>query len=411
MSRVTWLAVIVVLAFGAYSARPPVASNPTVTDPTIIAPNAAGCIVSVGRGQTGSLNVIGEAEISVGGESITTGDGSLSVDEVTPSGEGSALIDFVGPGGAAVVESDGLIDLAANCSAVSTAPLVISGISTGNGRQVSLVLANPYALDAVIDITSSSEVGSDTASELDSMVVPAGAIAVRDVSRILPLRRHLSLTLSVRSGSVHGVVYETGPDDGRASEAVAGADEWWAIFPPIEGLTRHLTIVPATVGAIPFQIDLYTTEGLVEAAIDNSVPAGAQFDVMADELGTAQAVRVISAGPVVAAISLEGDDTMAGGPAAGSPASSWVLPGAGVLPGTTTVWVFNPGDEDVSVSLIEFGSDGGGTSIVVPAGALLGIPMASTQIGYTLVAQSPVVTVWTSMGAGLAYAAGIAIDG
>lgn len=410
MSRVVWFTAIAVLAFGAFSARPPDAPSPSAVEPTLLAPSAAGCIVSVGRGQSGAVAVTGEATVTVDGELRTLGSGALGIESVAPSGAGSALVEFVGPGSAAIVESDELMNVAGNCSPTTTEPLVLSGISTANGRQVELVVSNPYALDAIIDISSSSEVGTDTASELESLVVPAGGIAVRDLSRILPLRRHLSLVLTPRRGAIHAVVFETGPEDGRVSEAVAGADEWWALFPPIEGLVRHLTIAGVSLGAVPFQLDIFSTEGLVEAAIDDSVPSGAQFDLIHDEIATAQAVRVVAAGAVVAAISLEGEGTLAGGPAALSAATVWGLPGAGVLPGASTVWIFNPGAEPASLTLTPIGT-GNPTGADVLAVGLVGVPVARASAGYVLVSDRPVVAVWTAAGTGLAYAAGVPLDG
>jgi hypothetical protein len=212
MRRGLWVAVVLVVGFGAYSIRPLAATTTsTEPEPFLTAPASVGCVVSLARGETGRVDVFGASTVTVRGATSAIGSGALTIEEVTPSGPGVALFELAeaGGGGTVVTGSD-IASMAANCSPTSRQTIALSGVSTANGRQVELVVANPYALDAIVDVATISEVGPDTASELESLVVPAGSIVVRDLSRILPLRSHLSLVITPKQGSVHAVVYEVG---------------------------------------------------------------------------------------------------------------------------------------------------------------------------------------------------------
>ncbi len=410
MRRVIWTSIVLVLAFGIYVARPPL-SPPSGTGAVegVSAP-AVGCVVSVGRGESGSL-VFGGAKQMIGFEAdIESGFGAVALEDITPSGVGSALVELDGPGGATVVIGGDISSMVANCSRSVGGSMVLTGISTANGRDVELVVANPYALDAVIDVQTISEVGADTAGELESLVVPAGGVAVRELSRILPLRSHLSIVLTPRQGTVHAVAFEASETDARAIEGVPGNDEWWVLLPPEEGVARNVTIVPAEPGTVAFQIDTWSPEGAVEAAFDDVVPSGGQIDLTDEDIGTATVMRIITANPSVVGIAIDGEGTVAGGPAVRGVSTRWLLAGAGSLPGTTLVRVFNPQQDRISVVLRPL--DGSPElRVEVPGSALREIELTREGPGFILEAGAPVAAAWLTSGVGLTYASGVPLDG
>lgn len=411
MRRALWLALILVIGTTAHTLRP-VAELPLTTDPEpgLAAPASAGCVVSIARGETGRVDLFGASSLTARGVRSEIGNGSLPIEELTPSGPGVGLIELAGPGGGGVVSSSDIALTASTCSPTTRGTIALSGISTANGHQVDLIMANPYSLDAIVDVATISEVGADTAGELESLVVPAGSVVVRDLSRILPLRTHLSLVITPTQGSVHAVVYESSGADSRVSEAVPGHDEWWAVMPDLPGVDRHLTIVSTVFGSEAFQMDLWALDGLNEAAIDDVVPAGAQFDISSAETGDAQAVRIISANATVVAISLTGEKVLAGGPAAPGLFIRWLLAGAGALPGTTTAWIFNPSPDSAQITVTPVA---GGDPIVVSIGgsARAGVDLPASAAGYVLDSTTPVAVSWTTIGVGLSYSPGLPLDG
>ena len=102
------------------------------------------------------------------------------------------------------------------------------GGSTMSGETLDLVMTNPYAVDAVVWCGSSSENGDDSASEIASMLVPAGGTVVREqVSRCLPLRQSLSVRLDPQRGAVHAALLQTTSVDDIVVEGVPLAQDWW----------------------------------------------------------------------------------------------------------------------------------------------------------------------------------------
>lgn len=406
IGRTISLAVMATLLFVVFVVGPQPTVPGTVADGVETSnPTSAGCVLSVGRGSVGRL--AGTALVSLAGaQGAIEPAPSIAIEEIVASGPGWALAEFAGSGGAGFAQSDGVSSVAAGCSPTTVEPMAISGISTSNGRLVELVVVNPYARDAVIEVTSMSEVGPDSAAELETIVAPAGAVTVRDLSRILPLRNHLSLVLTPRSGAFHAAVFETAEADRRVAEGVPGGDEWWVLLPPVEGVSSHLDILPTTPGESSFQIDLWSTGGLVEAAIDDVVADRSQYGLDVDRLAGVFAARVISTGPTGVGVSMEGVGLVAGGPAIPRLSTRWLLAGAGMLPGTTTMWFFNPGAEDVSLVATSLTS-GSERRLTVAAGSLQGIQLGQGEVGFVAEASGEIAAAWTSLGVGMAYSAGI----
>ncbi len=405
MGRAVAVVLVVAMALVALVSVPaptvPVAGQFAPTTP----PSAA-CVVSVGRGEVGSLVAGPEAAVSTAAGPLQF-ESMTGLSDVAAAGPAWALVEHAGNGGAGFAQSGSAAAMAANCTPTTVSPAFVSGISTGNGRGAQLVVANPYARDAVIGVVTMSEVGNDAASELETIVVPAGGLVVRDLARILPLRTHLSLVMTPQSGAFHAAVFETAGSDGRVSESLPGSEEWWVIIPPIEGLGDiDLSIVPTSPGDSSFQIDTWSAGGLVEAAVDSVVADRSQYDLGGDGLAGVFAARIIATTSVGVGVSLQGDNLVAGGPAVPRLSTRWVLAGAGVLDGETTVWVFNPGSDE---TLIELTPIGGGDPLRhrVVGGGLRGIPVPPGAGGFVLQSGGEVAVVWTTVGAGLTYSTGI----
>lgn len=425
MSRVVAaLAVAAAVALAWLSA--PAAAPPDLGTPVAAAPvRTATCFVAVDREGSGALaiasSLAGAAPVTVvaGGSVLREVDAVVGLaggaivpfDLVTGSGLLGALIELPGPrAGAAVVQRGSGGVGAADCTPPGRTAILAPGGSTRSGETLRLVLANPYTADAVVSVSSSSESGIDAASELESVIVPSRSTVVRDLDVLLPLRSSLSVDVSVDRGAVHAWLLEEGEGDRMAIEAVAPAGEWWIPVPPIPAEGRLVVSSAAPVG-VDFEVDVYGPDGLVEAAVEDVIPARAHVDIPLAELGEVSAVRVFAATPVVASVVFDGPGIRAGGPGSPGLALDWMVPGVSAT-GPGSLWVFNPGELDATVSVLPLSPAETSRSIVVPALGLVEIDVPGGGSGVALESDLEIAVAWTVTGeTGLAYASGVPLGG
>lgn len=321
----------------------------------------------------------------------------LDVNEVTGLARSPLLVAYDNPSRTAETVLRGGGSAAAACTPGSSEPQVVLGGSTAEGSSYTVVLANPFAGSATVDVQAASEVGVESDPALEGVVVPPRSLVPVDLGNLLSGRQRISASVVTTSGRVvAGALHETETDISAAAGMTAASD-WYVPMPAIDGMGRALVLMAPGTGEIPFQLDVYSSEGVVEAAYEGSVPAQGQVAIPASDLLEGPGmVRVVAAGPVAAGLTLAGEEGNAMVPGADGAAPAWQLPGAGVV-GDTEVHVFNPGEVDVSATLLS----GNGNQIEtfdVPASATVVAPLSSRTIGARLEADGDVIVHWTTDG-------------
>lgn len=368
------------------------------------------------------------ALVSVG--SIVRGDviaqlvspaGTAPVKEAV-DGAGAALVDFGDLGAAGTVgvltefpsaDAAAAVTMrrgdATAATAMCTPPLTGSaiaiGASTGTGESAELVMTNPYAVDAVVAVESSSENGDDSASELASVLVPARTTVTRDLDGLLPLRTSLSVRLRVERGAVHAGILQEAQGDVASVEAVAPAQDWW--LPVLAVANSGARLVIATDSPLPVNVvvDSYRAGTVSEAVFEGVVEARSQLDLDVGEVGELpMGIRVSSDGPVVVGLVVNGEQTRALSPAT-TLSTEWLLPGVGAFDGARA-WVFNAGEVSAELVLQPLASGLAARAVEVPARAAVSVPMETGGAGMLIRSSSEVAVLWSTRNGGLALGKG-----
>lgn len=242
----------------------------------------------------------------------------------------SALVEV--EGGEVVVEhvvrGEADLDAAPCATAPSTTWHAAAGQTTRDARE-RLVLFNPFADDAVVDIRFSTSGGLRTdIGDLTGFVVPARRVVGIDVGSAVERHEQVSLTVETRSGRLVVDRIQTfdgsqGPE-GLALTPLAPAASLLWYFPDgykTDGLREVVTVYnPTDVQAevdVEVAVDPSDDPGVVTgvAPFELSIAPGrfAQVDVAADErvpagLGHAVIVRSQNGVPVVAERLISSDD-------------------------------------------------------------------------------------------------------
>ena len=306
--------------------------------------SSVGCPVVTGRDAVSDaligVQLPGDAGFRISSGGIDLESGALTIDELAGArldiGErvGAStvglVIDLPADGAAAsIVTSSDLVLAAAMCTAPVAGETAIAGVSTASGESLDLVLASPYANDAVVEIRTISEAGADSASELESVVVPARSVVTIDLAQVLPLRTRLSIRIIPERGVVHAAGVQSSVNERMVIEAVRPTEEW--LLPvPDTGTPPTITVLPTAGIDTGYTIDAYTATGPAEGVTTGTIPADGQLilDVAGLPDGTA-AVRITTTGPSVSSVVIESDTIRAGAPGAPGAAPTWIVPGSG----------------------------------------------------------------------------------
>lgn len=277
---------------------------------------------------------------------------------------------------AALLSGDGMA--ATGCDAGSPDTVVVSGGSTSEGETFTLLLANPFSGTATVGLGLSSEVGTESNPDLDQVVVPPRSLVALDLSAQMPARQVMSVAVTPQEGRVVAGAVQEGSGDVAAISGHVPQVDWFLPIPQLEDVGATLVLAASGTAEVPYQLDVYGPDGLVEAAHEGTVPArGQELVPVSNLLEGPGVIRVVAAGPISAVLRLAGEGARALIPGVSEAATSWMLPGATRL-GSTDVHVFNPGEIEAVVSvrggggeLIEEADLGGGSwaTIRVPQGS------------------------------------------
>ncbi len=289
--------------------------------------------------------------------------------------------------------------------------MAASGISTLDGERVTLVLGNPFAVDAVVAVTGASEVGEDSPSELASVLVPARSTVTAELGRLLPLREHLSLVLTTERGAVVGLVAQAGDGDVATTAFVPPAGDWWITLPDVGQSSATLTFVSAAPTEVEYQVDVYAG-GVLETSVETGrVAPGRQVVVDLSEVAVPAGIRVTATGPILAGLSITGEHLRASSPGVNAPGDRWLVAGPGVG-GPSILWVLNPGPDPLDVVVQPLTSGAQSRVEEVAPSSVTPIPVGSgSGGGYLVEAVGDVVVMWTFGGEGpTALGAGVPLD-
>jgi hypothetical protein len=362
--------------------------------------------VAGGGAGTAEVTVFSASEIEVEKQIEIPESGALSmvVNDLTGVDRAPLLVALPDASAAAetVLSGDGRAAL--TCDAGSAETVALPGGTTKEGDALVLMLANPFAGSATVDIGAASEVGTETNSGLEGIVVPPRSLIPADLGALLPGRQMLSAWVTPVAGRVVAAAVQGSSDDVGALQGQVPGLDWYLPVLPLDGVATRLVLVNPSLSDVPFQLDVYGgSQGLYEDAYEDTVPARGQISIdTADLLDGPGGVRVLAAGAVGVALRLEGEAVRAIVAGAPAPGPVWVLPGAGRL-GPTSLLILNPGDVDVSAQVMRANGSETLTTVDVMAGTMTRVDFPADDVGARVEADGDVVVAWmTRSDAGLA---------
>jgi hypothetical protein len=422
--RLIQLALVLATFAGAWLLRPVPTEAGLDLGPEPAPPAFVGC-VGLAERDLSSLIAIGSV---VRGDVVTTlaapgdvarsvvsidaaGGASLSMDDIGAAGVVGALVEMTtADAAAAVVVGQDSVAAAASCTPASTGTLVVLGGSTNTGETLELVLTNPYAADAVVSVTSSSEVGEDSATEIASLLVPARSTVVRPLQTLLTLRQSLSVRMEVQRGAIHAALVQVGSGDLAVFEGVEPAQDWWLPSLVAAESSNRLVVVNTSPVAVDVVIDTYQNGTVVEAAFSSVIEARSQLDLPVGDLAEGPVgLRVSSDGPVVAGLVVDGEATRSLTPGT-TLSTEWVIAGSSST-GDPRVWVLNPGEVEAELVLQPLLPGAPAQATTVPADAVAAVPIEPGGAGYLIRSTSEIAVFWSTRQVGLALATGHPLAG
>ncbi len=400
---------VVVLAMAAVAAFLPAGEvSRTGEVPTQTAAPIGVCPIFESGNRTTTINVLSAVDgpVRVSGfaagselESVEssigpTGAFSLAGERLGAVGVTGGLIEYpTEQTAASIVVSGGSGFAITDCYGVPTTTSVLSGGSTTGDSKVQVLLLNPYAGEAIVDLTVTSENGIESDSSLSGIVVPALSSLAVDLDETLPERQTIDVLIEGRQGFIIAYgVYRHG-EDVSVMKAVEPSNDWWFVIPPNQ--QARLSAFSPSGGAVDYQIDLYDPEGLVPIFAEGVFEGRATDLIDLSELSsTPIALRLNTTVPVAVSLRVasQGEAVAQGHPAL---ATTWLLPGAGgPVGGSGQLLILNGGADPVSVDIHSIGSTTSVRSLEIQPDQILSEPMAAVT-AHRIEASGPVVVFWT----------------
>jgi hypothetical protein len=305
---------------------------------------------------------------------------------------------------------------------------VVTGMPTLQGDRSFLIVSNPFAADAIVDVTLLTPDAPPVRDpDLTDLTVRRGTSVALNVSQVVPGKAATTATVTASAGRI--VVGASTVVEAGGLRSVLGspstARTWYL---PTGAGSGQVVLSLGTVdeAAVRFGALLRTDGGVRPAGgLVNVRQAGSSTATYPIVTTPASSVEVAADAPVVAALTAEGqglDDAATGGLLA--PALDWVvIPTVQEDPRSPGVLIVNPEDVPVTVDVSLLGSEGAvlpdPLTFEVPAGQTVGVPatyLRSLSDGSVLVrASGPVVALGASTSSGTqgvalyALAAGIPV--
>ncbi len=368
------------------------------------------------------------------------GPGSRVVDvgEIAVRGDTPGFVEFDGgPAVAAVaVWGDGMLT-ADRCVAAVPKIWHLPGGTTRDGQLLRLRLFNPFPDDVKVSIAGASEFGPEPLPEFNSVLVSGRSWVNVDLNPVVPLLDDLALIIAVSEGVVIPVMVLSGdlPGADQASWPGSGLSTVWYFANATQsGLAATLAMTNPGASDATVSIDLLAQEETVLSAVEQVIPAGAPLRVpLAGLVPGVFGLRVTSNEPIGAVVIAEdapvetAESTeeevsppsrlrLAGTVGSDRAAPTWLLPGAGGIPDAeSSIWVMNPGEAAVTVSLEPLGVRNLTVDkLVIEPGRTrrYAVPDEISIASYLVTAPEPVVVaVAAQTQDSMAFMTGLPIDG
>lgn len=418
--RYAAVVLMLALALGTAFLSPPEPASPEQAPGTEEPPVAVCPVFEVGNQSTNisvlsSINGVGRLSTFAAGEETgslefrtgASGAVAIAAGEAGGVGINGALVEMPSETTAAASVMSGGASLAAeSCADIPTGQAFISGGSTVRGSEFQIQLINPYAGEANVELTVTSEAGIESNDQFSSVIVPALSSRTLDLSQIIPGRERISANIETTRGSVLAFGRLATEAEVALWRAVAPGEDWWLPVPRGGG-TKQMLVATPEAGEIGYQVDLYGPEGLVETHSEGVIePHGNVVIPLAAVTTEAAAVRVITTGPVVPALRIDSAEGLAWTTGSQVTAPVWLMPGArSPQGGAGSVVVLNAGIETVTVSIRALSGEAIVRELEVNAEEVLVTNLRGAANGYRIEATGPVVALWTSQRDGAGSAA------
>lgn len=368
----------------------------TVNGPTLLT-------LFAGGGSAGSL----------GTETGASGSTVIPVGDVAAVGSVGGLVELPAATSASGVVITGAASLMAEaCASVPSPQAFLTGGSTVSGETFALQLMNPYAGEAIVSLTVTSEAGTEANDRFNSVVVPPRASRLIDFNSLIPGRESLSVAVDTVLGRVIAVGQQGVEAESSIWSAVSGAQDWFLPIPK-GGAAKSLILATPSAIEVGYQIDFYGPQGLEEGLLDGVLDARGRVEIdLAAITEEAAGIRIISTGPVVPTLRIDTDAGLATTTASTAQANRWMLPGASAPEGggAATVVILNASIEDSTVSIRPLRDNSAVRSLPLPSDSVVEIGLEPAD-GYLIDSTSPVVVLWASRAAsGGSVAIGVPLD-
>lgn len=320
---------------------------------------------------TGRVTVLSPEGASTSIQPVGLGGATLEVGDLVELGDTPLYLEASGQIAGGTLASAGEAISLAGCVRAGAGPMVALGIATVGDESASIHLVNPFARDANLRLALVSELGTDTPGDLETLRLPAATHIEIALGQILTGREAVSVEVEVLSGLAAMSVVRAGSTDVAASEAVAGATEWYLPLLPT-GLAGQLHIRSLGTVAGDYRVDRVDVSGTAEGVAGAAINPGEQVVLSLADLGATQGgVVVVASEPVVAALVIQ-DGNRRAIMAGGILASRWVVPvSARLLEGQNQIWIFNPGDTPLIASIARLDAGAPVSSVEIPPGATI----------------------------------------
>lgn len=323
------------------------------------------------EGSSGRVSAVGGPETALTFDFDSAFAYQTEVGEFAELGLTPVLVESAAAGG--VYNQAGGASAVAGCIAATNDPIAVLGMATNGDESSTLVLTNPFGVEAAVQLEAVSEFGLDTPSDLEQVRIPAATTLRVDFNRTLAGRDRLSVALTPMSGLVVAGMRRAGENDVAVSEALAGNTEWYFAVPDF-GINGAIHLRALAVGETAYRIDRIGADVLADPLAEGTVTSQAEATFGLADLGTGLGGFVLSSDqPVTAAVVYRGEGARAVSAGINAPVHVWVVPVSSKRnEGQTAVWMLNTTDRELTAQVRALAT-GRTRTLALPAGATTGI--------------------------------------
>lgn len=289
--------------------------------------------------------------------------------------------------GAGVLGRAGAQASTAGCQPATSAPVALLGLATNEGEQSTVVLANPFAVEATARLVGSSEFGPDTVTEVETLRVPARSTLTLALGQLMAGRQQLGFTLYTEGGAVVAGLARSGPDI-ATSEALAGAQQWF-VPQPAFGVPGHLIVRSLASVEASYRVDALNPAGITEGIDNGALAPDSELWLALEDLGDNGGYLVASDEPIAVALAYAGENTRVISTASSTSTVAWLVPVSANSPDSeTAIWILNPEEIEATATVAVF--DGATTEITLGPGSTTGEIVRFNGRGGMITATGPV---------------------